>query len=278
MIDFGKIKAQSLAVRILKTHLETQSLASTYLVTGQPASGKEDIAEAFSRALLCQNKNWFQDCACQSCAKVTNQQHPDVRWIGTDPSVRSIKIEEIRDLLGWTALKPYESEWKIFVIALSDRLTLEAANALLKTLEEPPKHTIFILLVESKSQLLETIQSRAFEIRLKPLAVTSAAQENGFRSASMGEDWIDYFEGWEGITREEFKNQLTWLMDDFRNRIHWAAKTGNSDGAQIAAYLEAIDAIYECKEALEANGNQKLVLTRLTMCLKRFLPEQARSV
>ncbi|MDD5218921.1 MAG: DNA polymerase III subunit delta, partial [Candidatus Omnitrophica bacterium] len=165
---WDKIETQPFVTGILKTHVETGRLAATYILSGDVQSGKEEMAQALACALNCEEKKSFESCACASCMKILNGNHPDVRWLGkAEERARSIKIEEVRDMLNWVYLKPYEGEWKVFIVTEADRLTLEAANALLKTLEEPPARTIFCLLVENRSNLLETIQSRSFKLKLR---------------------------------------------------------------------------------------------------------------
>src|SRR5207248_272507 len=123
------------------------------------------------------NEKYFDDCVCASCRKSEAGSHPDLHVLGKDLKLKSIKIEEVRDAIADAALKPYEGKWKVFVVLEAGRLTADASNAFLKTLEEPPPHTVFILTVETKAGLLETIQSRGFEVRLKPLAPDAGAHE-----------------------------------------------------------------------------------------------------
>jgi DNA polymerase III delta prime subunit len=226
---------------------------------------------------LCPQKKQFEACDCSTCKRILERNHPDVRW-GPDPSVRSIKIEDVREVMNWVWLKPYEAARKVVIVQGADRLTLEAANAFLKTLEEPPGHTIFCLLCESKAQLLETIQSRSFEIRLRPLDGDQEEEKYDFRemflslSTGLGA-WEQSLEKCQTLSREELKKYFDAFMEYLRGRIENEAKTLPGEQASIPEWLEALDIVYECKDALSANANQKLILSRLTMHLgKIFAP------
>ncbi len=275
-----RIETQSFAVRVLKTHLAKKRLAHTYLFTGKDGAGHEGLALAFACALNCPKENFFRDCGCPSCYKTENRNHPDVIWLGEDPKARSIKIEEARQSIEKAFLKPFEGLWKVFILVRSERLTTEAANALLKTLEEPPAHTIFVLLAETKAHLLETIQSRGFEIKLRPLEMGSAGGAIHESLVRSGQNWLEYFEPYHGASREEIKELCDLLMMHFRNRIESNANVGARHVAidppatqwRASPLLAAIDRVIETKDAVDANANTKLALTRLTTQLEKILP------
>lgn len=145
-----------------------QKFHSGYLLTGPDSERRKEIARGFSKALNCDKKNFFADCDCSSCQKINSGNHPDVKWYGVDEDVRSIKIDEIRDLQNWLSLKSYEGKVKVFILNEADRLTTEAQNALLKSLEEPPPQSVFILLAAKKSDLLDTVISRMVEVKMTP--------------------------------------------------------------------------------------------------------------
>lgn len=276
-MNWDKIRAQEFAVRILKAHGDHKRLASTYLITGNQASGKEDVALGFALSLLCSQKRKFESCECSVCTRILGRNHPDVRW-GPPLTARSIKIEEVRELMGWASFKPYEGEWKIFILEGADRLTLEAANAFLKTLEEPPKQTIFCLLCESKAQVLETIQSRSFEIRLRPLGEETTLPpsfpppDEAGGGIRWGENWEDCLDQCQAMKREELKVFFDALMEYFRGLIQKEAERPGGNPELMTAWLEALDKVYESKDALDANANQKLILSRLAMQLRGIVP------
>ena len=268
-----KIGLQEFAVRVLKSHIKASRVSHTYLLTGEENSGKEEVAMAFAAALNCLQKNYFQDCECLSCGKIDRKSHPDVHVLGEDADARSIKIEEIRTAIGEAALKPYEGKWKVFILKDAERLTNDASNALLKTLEEAPEHTVFILVTGTKANMLETIQSRSFEIRLRPLAGQEMPIPASYAPEKSGKPWEDILEE-SGSTRVKLQESLDLLITYFGNRLkEVGARSPHPGRGDLAptAILETLDLLTESKEALDANANQKLVVSRLAMQLRRTL-------
>jgi len=259
---------QSFAVRLLGTHIKANRLSTTYLISGTRGTDKEAVARTFARALNCESGKIFEDCACGSCRKIEGMIHPDVKRLGHDPKVKSIKIEEVRQLKNWMSLKPYEGRCKVAVIAGADRLTAESQNALLKSLEEPPANTVLCLLVENKAHLFETIRSRAFEVRLQSRETSLKAREEESPAAlEFGKkDWIDFFEASQTAAREDVKD----ILDQCLGRAGEFLRSMPPD--ERPAWVQAVERIAEAKEALEDNVNQKLTLTRLAMRLRQVLP------
>lgn len=272
----SEIKAQDFPVHVLKSHIKRERLAHTYLLTGEKGSGKEELALGFAQALNCLEQRYFEACECPSCRKVKTKNHPDVQWLGGEDKVRSIKIESVREILNWASLKPYEGRWKVFIILNADKLTLDAANALLKVLEEPPPQTVFVLAVESRSYLLDTILSRCFEIRLRPSDLSSEkADEEAWREVVgnfQGESWEDFFDGYATKPREETKKFLDLLINRLERNI---SKRPQAQLNSFVPFTQAIDFLTESKDALDSNVNQKLVLSRLAMQLRRLFTLEA---
>jgi DNA polymerase-3 subunit delta' len=160
---------QARAIRFLQRAFVTGRIAHAYLFTGPTGVGKRAAAIAFAQVLNCERGAGFDDgCGnCRACRNIANGLHPDVQVI--DPDGATIKIEQIRTLEADAALVPYEAQWKIFILNGAERMTEQAANALLKTLEEPSKGTVFILLTSTVSALLPTIVSRCQAITFASL-------------------------------------------------------------------------------------------------------------
>lgn len=155
-------------VDLLKTEAKGKRTFSAYLLTGEDSERKKQLATDFARALNCEEQKCFAPCECASCRKILSGSHPDVRWYGLDEDENSIKIEAVRDLQSWLALKPYEGRRKVFILNEAGRLTGEAQNALLKDLEEPPPDTVMILLTQKRADLFDTVVSRLREIKVTP--------------------------------------------------------------------------------------------------------------
>lgn len=268
-MNWDEIEKQEFAIKVLTSHLGRDRLASTYLISGANREHREEFALAFASALNCEDDNYFVSCLCRSCHKINAAQHPDIRWMGMHED-KNIKIEETREAAKWVYLKPYEGKRKVFIITDADRLTMDASNTLLKTLEEPPEKTVYLLLSESKSSLLETIQSRTFHIRLKADLTEPGEENENFQELvkDAGKlDWEDYLDQFKDLKREELTEALYYLSLFFRNQIEKGA-----DSLQSHALLQGMDLIYETREAVHANVNMKLALTRLAMKLRRILP------
>jgi DNA polymerase-3 subunit delta' len=157
------------AVELLERGLANGRTAHAYLLLGLPQIGKTTLALNFAQALNCLNEG--KPCGqCRSCLKIAHGSHPDVRVI--EAVNGTIKIDQIRAMQREVALSPHEGHWKVYVIRQMERATIEAANCLLKTLEEPPDQVILMLTASDMDQLLPTIISRCQVLNLRPPAMT----------------------------------------------------------------------------------------------------------
>lgn len=138
------------------------------LLEGPEGSGRRTFAREIAAALFCRGEH--KPCgSCNQCRKVLERNHPDVEYYGGDGSRRSFHIDAIRQLRQNAWLLPGEAPCRVCVLCGAENMTDQAQNALLKILEEPPEHTVFILTAENRSMLLPTILSRVQTIRLEPL-------------------------------------------------------------------------------------------------------------
>lgn len=138
------------------------------LLEGPEGSGRRAFAREIAAALFCRGEH--KPCgSCNQCRKVLEQNHPDVEYYGGDGSRRSFHIDTIRKLRQNAWLLPGEAPCRVCVLCGAENMTDQAQNALLKILEEPPEHTVFILTAENRAMLLPTILSRVQTIRLEPL-------------------------------------------------------------------------------------------------------------
>ena len=138
------------------------------LLEGPEGSGRRPFAREIAAALFCRGEH--KPCgSCNQCRKVLERNHPDVEYYGGDGSRRSFHIDTIRQLRQNAWLLPGEAPCRVCVLCGAENMTDQAQNALLKILEEPPEHTVFILTAENRAMLLPTILSRVQTIRLEPL-------------------------------------------------------------------------------------------------------------
>ncbi len=153
---FDAITGHNQQKNILQHALDNQRVAHAYLFEGSDGIGKKLMALFFARALLCQTGDGCGNCS--ACRKVDHHNHPDIHQLDADGA--AIKIDQVRRLQQDLSLRPLEGGYKICLIDGAEQLTTSAANALLKTLEEPQPGTLIILLTSQPQKLLPTICSR----------------------------------------------------------------------------------------------------------------------
>jgi DNA polymerase III subunit delta' len=167
------IKGQDNALRYLKSSVEKGRMAASYLFSGPRGVGRALCARTFIKSLVCAEtrSGGKADCACPACLRIDSDEHPDVRWMIPERN-KKIKIEDIRAVKDMLSLKPFEAPVSVAVIEDAHMMTVEASNALLKVLEEPPGEAMIILISDKKELLLPTVISRCSEVRFMPLSVS----------------------------------------------------------------------------------------------------------
>ncbi len=172
MVLLRDIKGQDNAVRYLRNSLSSGRIANSYLFFGPEGVGRALTAKTFVMTLVCAGGSGQDEACgtCPSCRRVDNLDHPDVTWIKPAKN-KNIKIEEIRKVKEVLNLKPYESSVNVCVIEDAHMMTVEASNALLKVLEEPPGRSLLILISSKKDMLLPTVVSRCAEVRFRSLPI-----------------------------------------------------------------------------------------------------------
>ncbi|CCQ91848.1 putative DNA polymerase III, delta prime subunit [Nitrospina gracilis 3/211] len=173
-MSFETILGQGQAKHIIGRALEQGTVAHAYLYFGPESVGKKRTALEFAKALNCAESGPHDACGdCAPCRKIHLGQHPDVFLL--EPTKKassrdtSISIDEIRDLQKKLGFTPYEGRYKVAVVDGVEKMNLQACNAFLKTLEEPPAATVLILVTANPYQMLPTIISRCQGVRFHPL-------------------------------------------------------------------------------------------------------------
>ena len=145
----------------------SQQLGHAYLVEGQIGLGKESLVRDFSTYLLCRESLKQEACGeCRACHLFLAGTHPDFKFITVEEGASQIKIEQIRESKNFLANTPLIGKYKILLINLADKMNINAANALLKNLEEPSPNTLLFLLSHQPALLLPTIRSRCQKIKI----------------------------------------------------------------------------------------------------------------
>ena len=189
---FRDFPEQKQGVQLLQRALERGRLAHGYLFSGHDLDELEGLARTLAKTLNCRNPVRgsggvaLDSCdKCLICSKIENRNHPDVHWVRPESKTRVILIDQIRELMRDIYLKPSEAEYKVAVVVGADRLNVQAANAFLKTLEEPPSNSILILLSTDPQRILETILSRCLRLNF--------AGQMGIRLTPAQLEWLSAF-------------------------------------------------------------------------------------
>ena len=172
MQGFQKVVGHQEIITHLQNAISMNKVSHAYLFGGESGSGKKMMASLFAMTLQCE-KHGVEPCMeCPSCKKAQSQNHPDIIYVKHEKP-NTITIDEIREqLINDVTIKPYSSPYKIYIIDEAQKLTLQAQNALLKTIEEPPAYAVFLLLTENAEMLLPTINSRCVMLKLRNIKDT----------------------------------------------------------------------------------------------------------
>ncbi|MEX2459938.1 MAG: DNA polymerase III subunit delta' [Paenibacillaceae bacterium] len=174
-MSFSNIAGQERVKRMLQNGLNNETLSHAYIFSGPSGSGRRKMALALAQAVYCTEMKGDACGQCLNCRKVEHRNHPDLHWI--EPDGASLKIEQIRELQKQFAYRSTTAQTKVYVLQDADKMTNQAANSLLKFLEEPTSDVLAILIAENGHALLPTIQSRAQWVQFTPLGVQELAQQ-----------------------------------------------------------------------------------------------------
>lgn len=170
MAGFQDIVGQEQIREHLQNALASGKISHAYIINGEKSSGKEFIARVFAMALQCE-KGGIEPCQeCHSCKQALSFNQPDIIRVNHEKpgtiSVDDIRIQINNDV----AIKPYSSPYKVYILNEAEKMTPQAQNALLKTLEEPPEYAVILLLTGNVNALLPTILSRCVVLNMKPVS------------------------------------------------------------------------------------------------------------
>ena len=219
---FDDIIGNAKVKEILSSAIKTNNILHSYLFVGTEGIGKSIFAKEFAKMILCINKD-KEECnnICESCIKFDNNNNPDFKII--KPDGNNIKIEQIRQMNSKIVEKPIIAQKKVYIINDSEKMTKEAQNSLLKTLEEPPKYVVIILICSKENELLNTIKSRCTKIGFSNLTNDEINKylrknnyeilENNFLNLSQG----SIKKAIEVISNKELYEKLESLVSNIKN-------------------------------------------------------------
>ena len=170
MARFQDIIGQEQIKEHLQNAITAGKVSHAYIINGEKSSGKEFIAKVFAMALQCEKKEEEPCQECHSCKQALSDNHPDIVRV-THEKPNTISVDDIRaQVNNDVAIKPYSGSYKIYIINEAEKMTPQAQNAILKTLEEPPEYAVILLLTTNVNSLLPTILSRCVVLNMKPVA------------------------------------------------------------------------------------------------------------
>lgn len=284
--SFQQLIGQERAKTILRHSLERGRISHAYLFVGPSGTGKRTLALAFAAALNCLADQ--RPCgSCRNCRRIDEGNHPDVTVL--EPEGRSFKIDQIRQVQQLISLKPYEARSKIFILDGAEALTEQAANSLLKTLEEPPPYSVLILLADD-SALLPTITSRCTLVHFQPLpqetveeylrqrGIVEAAEIAAASGGSIGKA-LHLAEIWPEVS-EAVQTFLELVRSDQAWKINAGIYSRFKENQEFRRYflelceqknkttsVSALTAIHAAREMLKANVGPDAVLRSLAIRL-----------
>ncbi|MCM1263430.1 MAG: DNA polymerase III subunit delta [Butyrivibrio sp.] len=170
MAKFTDIIGQEQLKEHLQNAISMNKVSHAYIINGERSSGKEFIAKVFAKTLQCE-KGGIEACdECHSCKQAQSGNQPDIIYISHEKP-NTISVEDIRaQLNNDIVIKPYSSPRKVYIMNEGEKMTAQAQNALLKTLEEPPEYAVILILTANVDSLLPTVLSRCVVLNMKPVS------------------------------------------------------------------------------------------------------------
>lgn len=169
MAGFKDIIGHEQEIAHLQRAIDTGKVSHAYIFSGEKGVGKKRLADAFALALQCTGEGDRPCENCHSCHQAMSGNHPDIIYVQHEKPA-SIGVEDVREqLVGDVQVRPYNGKYKIYIVSDAEKMTVQAQNAILKTIEEPPEYAVIILLTANAQSFLDTIRSRCVLLDMKPV-------------------------------------------------------------------------------------------------------------
>lgn len=167
-MEEGRVLGQNHITKHFENAIKMGKISHAYIINGEEGTGKMRLAVEFAKALQCENGNGVACGQCKSCKQTDSKNQPDIKYVTYEKT--GIGVDEIREQINDDIdIKPYSSRYKIYIVNHSEKMTVQAQNALLKTIEEPPEYAIIILLTTNADTFLQTILSRCVVLNIRPV-------------------------------------------------------------------------------------------------------------
>ena len=276
---FSQIFGQPRVREFLRASVASDRVTHAYLFTGPAGSNKTQAAYALASALICKDNGCG---ACDECSKIARRKHPDVRYYAPE-GAGGYLVEQIREIVSDTSLAPIQATRKVYILDRVDLLGTSAANAFLKTLEEPPDDVVIILLGRTRESVLPTIVSRCSVVPFRHIPATEAADILAQRTGASFEQARIAIEACGGsITRGiefmksnerlSFRRQVLDTLARLDTSDSWDLVSAASDLVVAAkAPLDSVRAAHEAELAENADFLAKSAIRQIEARNKREL-------
>jgi DNA polymerase-3 subunit delta' len=254
-MSFQAILDQDIAVRALRAAIEKKRVAHAYVFVGLSGVGRKLAASVFARSLNCEQPRGADPCdACASCRLIAEGKHPDVQTIMPIKRSSTITVEQIEALLPFAYMRPLKGKHKVFIFCEADRLRVETANKMLKTLEEPPPQTTFVLITERIESVLPTVASRCQPIKFGRLRTESVER---ILVADFGVDPHNAAVA-AGLAGGQVTRGLEFADPTRTEIVHDIVKSLASLPARMSLYDGLLAFFAERKEALQSEAEERI--------------------
>jgi DNA polymerase-3 subunit delta' len=265
-MPFSSIKGHAKPISFLKSYIAINRAQGAFLFTGPDGIGKKLVAKAYAAALNCQSYDGDACGVCSSCKKINHGQHPDVHCI--EESVDAVKIDQVRSLQQSMALRSFEGGKKVYIIDNAHRLSAEAANALLKSLEEPSDNCVFILITSAPGMLFKTVVSRCQTVKFSPLGrlvLRELLQKDYGLHAHLAHFLAFYCEGRLGaalaLKEADILQDKNKVLDEFIFSTKKASDlTLSADRVSLRGYLAVLAAWFRDLYLTKAGGSRQEII------------------
>ena len=240
MYRYSEALCQERIINYLKKIRSTKSISHAYIIQDEFSENAKTIAYAFAMSLHCQ-KGGVEACYnCHACKQILKNNHPDLIYVEAQ-NQKSISVGDIREKVNDTVeIKPYSSLYKVYIIDKADSMTVQAQNALLKTMEEPPEYAVIILIAQSLDRFLPTIKSRCIKLHISLISNRVILE----KLRSLGID-SELSKSLASFSRGNLAKALTFSKEEniniYKENINILTNISSSNSIELYDYAELIN-------------------------------------
>jgi DNA polymerase III delta' subunit len=269
-MGFDTFIGNAKVVARIRSKLREDRFPHALIFSGPEGIGKRTCALMLAKALNCRNAQPDDFCdECPQCRKINTGIHPDVAQVSVLENASEIKVEQIREVLQTLNLQPLEGRTKVYIIDPATRINRFAANALLKSLEEPPENSLFVLLVDNLVDVTPTVRSRSQSYTFTPL---SREELRHFESEDLALRWA------QGSIGRLKSIDLDWIKERREAVLSFIEMAAKASPNEFAAVMSSTAALARAKEDFGDNLRMITVLLADILYLREGLPDKIVNV